>query len=95
MGPVVEGGPRMISLSHSLDVAVKVRPSVMEATRQQRFLERYRTGALRDTIMIDWAFERRVKGVVGSLVFSPSLKILSGRASISQISAFRRHLSMV
>ena len=67
MGPVVKGGPRMISFSYSLDVAVKVRPSVMEVTRRQRFLGRYWTGALRDTIMIDGASERRMEGVVGSL----------------------------
>ena len=37
-GPVVEGGPRMISLSPCLDAAASVRSSVMEVTRQQRFL---------------------------------------------------------
>ena len=31
-GPVVEGGPRMISLSPHLDAAASARPSVMEAT---------------------------------------------------------------
>ena len=37
-GPVVEGGPRMISLSPYLDAAASARPSVMEVMRQQRFL---------------------------------------------------------
>ena len=31
-GPVVDGGPRMISLSLHFDVAASVRSSVMEAT---------------------------------------------------------------
>ena len=36
----LEGGPRIISLSHSFDVGTVARPSVMEATRRQRFLKR-------------------------------------------------------
>ena len=40
-GPAVEEGPRMISLSSSLDAAASARPSVMEVTRQQRFLNNF------------------------------------------------------
>ena len=40
-GPVVEGGPRMISLSPCLDAAASVRSSVMEATRQQQFPKQF------------------------------------------------------
>ena len=36
-GPVVEGGPRMISLTHFLDAAASVCPSVMEVTQWQQF----------------------------------------------------------
>ena len=40
-GPVVEGGPQMISLSPYLDAAASVCPSVMEVTRQQRFPKQF------------------------------------------------------
>ena len=50
VGPFVEGGPRIISLSHSLDVGAVARPSVMEATRRQRFLKQYMMGPRRGVV---------------------------------------------